>query len=211
VKHSNRRTGCKSRSRSHGRVWPPLPTSIPAACAWTTSKPGFSDLQPPASSFFAFRFRRSPLVRLILCPPRWMRFRFGPVTNGFLRNSPTGSKGRYNAVLATRLVIASTGAHAYRRQQKRHVVFRLSLPNRIQEHLAQQRRAPDDKALDSTSRRVRRVSVARRFRQESPSVARFSWIRFGKLRPKYDMALPCPTISMAPVLAMHESGGKDAL
>src|SRR5216684_3045008 len=38
-----------------------------------------------------------------------MRIRFGPVTNG-LRNSPTGSKGRYNAVLATRLVIASTGA-----------------------------------------------------------------------------------------------------
>jgi hypothetical protein len=35
--------------------------------------------------------------------------RFGPVTNG-LRNSPTGSKGRYSAVLATRLVIASTGA-----------------------------------------------------------------------------------------------------
>jgi hypothetical protein len=38
-----------------------------------------------------------------------MRIRFGPVTNG-LRNSPTGSKGRYSAVLATRLVIASTGA-----------------------------------------------------------------------------------------------------
>src|SRR5260370_3771951 len=35
--------------------------------------------------------------------------RFGPVTNG-LRNSPTGSKGRYIQVLATRLVIASTGA-----------------------------------------------------------------------------------------------------
>jgi hypothetical protein len=31
------------------------------------------------------------------------------VTNG-LRNSPTGSKGRYNEVLATRLVIVSTGA-----------------------------------------------------------------------------------------------------
>jgi hypothetical protein len=38
-----------------------------------------------------------------------MRIRFGPVTNG-LRNSPTGSKGRYNEVLATILVIASTGA-----------------------------------------------------------------------------------------------------
>ena len=38
-----------------------------------------------------------------------MRIRFGPVTNG-LRNSPTGSKGRYNEALATRLVIASTGA-----------------------------------------------------------------------------------------------------
>jgi hypothetical protein len=38
-----------------------------------------------------------------------MRIRFGPVTNG-LKNSPTGSKGRYNKVLATRLVIASTGA-----------------------------------------------------------------------------------------------------
>jgi len=35
--------------------------------------------------------------------------RFGPVTNG-LKNSPTGSKGRYNKVLATKLVIASTGA-----------------------------------------------------------------------------------------------------
>ena len=35
--------------------------------------------------------------------------RFGPVTNG-LKNSPTGSKGRYSEVLATRLVIASTGA-----------------------------------------------------------------------------------------------------
>jgi len=35
--------------------------------------------------------------------------RFGPVTNG-LENSPTGSKGRYNKVLATKLVIASTGA-----------------------------------------------------------------------------------------------------
>jgi hypothetical protein len=31
------------------------------------------------------------------------------VTNG-LRNSPTGSKGLYHEVLATRLVIASTGA-----------------------------------------------------------------------------------------------------
>src|SRR4029077_7058893 len=35
--------------------------------------------------------------------------RLGPVTNG-LRNSPTGSKGRYHEVLATKLVIASTGA-----------------------------------------------------------------------------------------------------
>ena len=35
--------------------------------------------------------------------------RFGPVTNG-LKNSPTGSKDRYHEVLATRLVIASTGA-----------------------------------------------------------------------------------------------------
>jgi hypothetical protein len=35
--------------------------------------------------------------------------RFGPVTNG-LRNSPTGSKGRYIQVLATTLAIASTGA-----------------------------------------------------------------------------------------------------
>jgi hypothetical protein len=35
--------------------------------------------------------------------------RLGPVTNG-LGNSPTGSKGRYNEALATRLVIASTGA-----------------------------------------------------------------------------------------------------
>jgi hypothetical protein len=35
--------------------------------------------------------------------------RFGPVTNG-LKNSPTGSKDRYNKVLATKLVIASTGA-----------------------------------------------------------------------------------------------------
>ena len=35
--------------------------------------------------------------------------RFGPVTNG-LKNSPTGSKNRYREVLATTLVIASTGA-----------------------------------------------------------------------------------------------------
>jgi len=35
--------------------------------------------------------------------------RLGPAANG-LRNSPTGSKGHYNEVLATRLVIASTGA-----------------------------------------------------------------------------------------------------
>jgi hypothetical protein len=35
--------------------------------------------------------------------------RLGPVTNG-LGNSPTGSKGRYSEALATRLVIASTGA-----------------------------------------------------------------------------------------------------
>ncbi len=35
--------------------------------------------------------------------------RFGPVTNG-LRNSPTGSKNRYHKVLATKLVIANTGA-----------------------------------------------------------------------------------------------------
>jgi hypothetical protein len=38
-----------------------------------------------------------------------MRIRLGPVTNG-LGNSPTGSKGRYSEALATRLVIASTGA-----------------------------------------------------------------------------------------------------
>ncbi len=35
--------------------------------------------------------------------------RLGPVTNG-LENSPTGSKNRYHEVLATTLVIASTGA-----------------------------------------------------------------------------------------------------
>jgi hypothetical protein len=38
-----------------------------------------------------------------------MGIRFGPVTNG-LRNSPTGSKDHYYDVLATTLVIASTGA-----------------------------------------------------------------------------------------------------
>jgi hypothetical protein len=38
-----------------------------------------------------------------------MRVRSGPATNG-LGNSPAGSKGFYNEVLATRLVIASTGA-----------------------------------------------------------------------------------------------------
>ena len=38
-----------------------------------------------------------------------MQIRFGPVTNG-LKISPTGSKDRYIQVLATKLVIASTGA-----------------------------------------------------------------------------------------------------
>jgi hypothetical protein len=38
-----------------------------------------------------------------------MRIRFGPVTNG-LKNSPTGSKNFNHEVLATTLVIASTGA-----------------------------------------------------------------------------------------------------
>ena len=38
-----------------------------------------------------------------------MEIRFGPVTNG-LKISPTGSKDRYIQALATKLVIASTGA-----------------------------------------------------------------------------------------------------
>ena len=38
-----------------------------------------------------------------------MEIRFGPVTNG-LEISPTGSKDRYSWILATKLVIASTGA-----------------------------------------------------------------------------------------------------
>jgi hypothetical protein len=38
-----------------------------------------------------------------------MEIRFGPVTNG-LEISPTGSKDHYCSILATKLVIASTGA-----------------------------------------------------------------------------------------------------
>ena len=66
-------------------------------------------LQPPRS--FLPQLAIPP--QLFVCPHPCLlgrnRIRFGPVTNG-LRNSPTGSKGRYIQVLATRLVIASTGA-----------------------------------------------------------------------------------------------------
>src|SRR3989442_12486009 len=37
----------------------PFPTSIPAACGWTTSSPGSSDCNRRAHSFLSFRFRHS--------------------------------------------------------------------------------------------------------------------------------------------------------
>ena len=67
-------------------------------------------LQPPCEFLPSSTISPKLFVCPHLCSPRWeMRIRFGPVTNG-LKNSPTGSKGRYNEALATRLVIASTGA-----------------------------------------------------------------------------------------------------
>jgi hypothetical protein len=83
--------------RSLQRVDGPLPNpdSPIATAALIPSSPGdFATASRPFSS-------QSSSVE--------MRIRFAPVTNG-LRNSPTGSKGHYVKVLATRLVIASTGA-----------------------------------------------------------------------------------------------------
>jgi hypothetical protein len=109
VKHSNRRTGC-----GHGLAAPPrnghyCPHQFPRRVHGPPPAPDFPTatavLVPssPCDSATAF------------CPSSTLfssvgiEIRFGPVTNG-LRNSPTGSKGRYIQVLATRLVIASTGA-----------------------------------------------------------------------------------------------------
>jgi hypothetical protein len=60
------------------------------------------------NSLIQQHFSREPICRAVL-NQNLARAAFGPVTNG-LRNSPTGSKDRYIQVLATRLVIASTGA-----------------------------------------------------------------------------------------------------
>src|SRR5260370_11032146 len=85
------------RSRSRRRVHEPPPTGdigIATAAPVLSSPCDFATAFCLSSSLFS-------LVKIGI--------RFGPVTNG-LRNSPTGSKGRYIQVLATRLVIASTGA-----------------------------------------------------------------------------------------------------
>src|SRR5258707_15815272 len=86
---------CPQRFLRRGDGPPPDPDSpIATAALVPSSTCDFATAFCPSSS-------RSSSVE--------MRIRFGPVTNG-LKNSPTGSKGRYNKVLATRLVIASTGA-----------------------------------------------------------------------------------------------------
>ena len=67
-------------------------------------------LQPSRQFFLRFSISPQPLIRVHLYAPETeIGIRLGLVTNG-LRNSPTGSKNRYHEVLATRLVIASTGA-----------------------------------------------------------------------------------------------------
>src|SRR5215469_612353 len=67
-------------------------------------------LQPSCQLLPDLSVSPHPFIRSHLCSPRWkMRIRPGPVTNG-LENSPTGSKNLSCKVLATTLVIASTGA-----------------------------------------------------------------------------------------------------
>jgi hypothetical protein len=67
-------------------------------------------LQPPREFLPGLSVSSQLLIRPHLCSPRWkMRIRFGPVTNG-LRTLQRGQRAFTNEVLATRLVIANTGA-----------------------------------------------------------------------------------------------------
>src|SRR5258706_12653755 len=87
-----------------------MPTSIPAACGCHTSNPGFSDCNCRASSFFALRFRHCFLSVLIPVLLGGNRDSVRPGDEWFKKTLQRGQRTVNILILATRLVIASTGA-----------------------------------------------------------------------------------------------------
>src|SRR5260221_9208879 len=83
---------------------------MPAACGCTTSNPGFSDCNCRVSSCFALRFRHCFLSVLIPVLLGGNRDSVRPGDEWFKKTLQRGQRTVNILILATRLVIASTGA-----------------------------------------------------------------------------------------------------